>query len=434
MARRVAATAALAIALTVAAGICTWLVRVRAVADAVVQQGQLARVLIDASAPFDEKTARSLWRPGLSVVVFDEDAGRLIEARNGTYLSRALPPGPEGAPPGGPPGAGNGLPAPGIGLPGPGNAQQPHSFVASVAGALAHIAPAHVEGDILTITVSPDTDSLGLWLACDAAAVVLGVIALAGIAAARAAGHVRAERRLLEAKSEERREAAERYQRFLAETAHELRTPLTIVSGYVDILRASRGGVQAFDERIVEGLRAETARMRVLVAKMLTLARLESPAGVPRLLDVAGAAQASLETMRRRYPERTISLLAADAGSIVIDADDFADALGNLVENALKYAPGTEVAIAVSAHEGRTSISVSDRGPGVAADERERIFERFYRGRDRSETEGLGLGLAIVKGVTERWGGEVRLESVPGRTVFTLTFPLADEEVHALAR
>jgi len=421
MARRVAAGAVLAIVLTIAAGACVWTLRVRAVADAIVQQAQLARVLGQARALDDENIVRSLLRPGVRVVLADYTTGGVIDAA-GAIIQRRASPAPQGEPPG------LGVPEPRADLP------PPRDFPDRIAGTLAHVAPVRIETDRATITIAPDVGSLGRWLLGDALGTALAIVALGVGGAARALAALRHERRALETKSEERREAAERYQRFLADTGHELRTPLTIVSGYVDILRAGDGRAQGFDERIVEGLHAETARMRALVGKMLTLARLESPAGVARLLDIAAASRASVDTMRRRYPERTISLVAADAVRIVIDADDFADALGNLVENAIKYAPSVEIAIAASTHAGRATISVSDRGPGIAYDEREKIFERFYRGRRHGEAEGLGLGLAIVKAVAERWGGEAYFESVPGRTVFTLAFPVADEEVHALVR
>jgi signal transduction histidine kinase len=167
---------------------------------------------------------------------------------------------------------------------------------------------------------------------------------------------------------------------------------------------------------------------------MLTLARLDSPAGVARLLDVAAAAWETLDHIRRRYPDRNLSLdsNASSTARIVIDADDFNDALGNLIDNALKYAPHSDVAVATRVANGRVAIVITDRGGGIAAGEREKIFERFYRGANDVPTEGFGLGLAIVKGVADRWNGNVDVESVPGRTSFTLYFPVADEERYAI--
>jgi signal transduction histidine kinase len=154
---------------------------------------------------------------------------------------------------------------------------------------------------------------------------------------------------------------------------------------------------------------------------------------VARLLDVAAAAETTAETIRRRYPDRSITVVASGSPHIVIDGDDFADALGNLIENAVRYAPDSEIAVSASSHAGTAVVTVSDRGPGIAPEDRERIFERFYRGRGHDGKDGLGLGLAIVRGVAGRWGGTASVESVLGRTVFRLAFPVAVEEAQALA-
>ena len=443
MVRRVVASAAASVAFAIAAGAGVWFARVHVVADAAEQQARFARELLDARAHPDVAMARSLLVPGLHVVVVDVTNGRLCDAGSAGVAEHAFPPdGGPGLPPGqfGPP-PGPGIAAPGApgpgpnGLPGAGPQRGPQpNFAAGLAARVAGIRPIQLERDDAFVTIGPDAQALATWLAIDLLAVLAASSAIVLIATRRVAAHARADRRALEATSEERRAAAERYQRFLAETAHELRTPLTIVSGYVDILRAEGG--HAFDARIIDGLHAETSRMRLLVAKMLALARLESPAGVARLLDVAEAAHATVATIRRRYPERDISLATEPSGAarIVIDADDFNDALANLIENAVKYAPKSAIDVATRVREGNVEVSVTDCGAGVAPADRDRIFERFYRGGERDGVEGLGLGLAIVKGVADRWSGSIGVDSRPGHTIFTLAFPLAEEERYAVAR
>ena len=118
----------------------------------------------------------------------------------------------------------------------------------------------------------------------------------------------------------------------------------------------------------------------------------------------------------------------------MIDADDFNDALANLIENAVKYAPKSAIDVETRVREGNVEVSVTDCGAGVAPADRDRIFERFYRGGERDAVEGLGLGLAIVKGVADRWSGSIGVDSRPGHTIFTLAFPLAEEERYAVAR
>jgi two-component system sensor histidine kinase TctE len=172
--------------------------------------------------------------------------------------------------------------------------------------------------------------------------------------------------------------------------------------------------------------------MRTLVEKMMTLARLESHVSVPRLLDVPSAVADAAGILRRRYPEREVRIDANEHASIVIDADDYAAALGNILENAVKYAPRSPIAISVVVRNGSVTTKVVDEGPGIASDERHAIFERFHRGH--ATGEGLGLGLAIVKRIAERWNGSVTCESESGRTVFDLRFPIADEETYEVAR
>ena len=94
-----------------------------------------------------------------------------------------------------------------------------------------------------------------------------------------------------------------------------------------------------------------------------------------------------------------------------------------LLENALVHTPpGTPVEVAVRRADGRAEVTVTDGGPGISADDRAELFERFYRG-DSTKASGSGLGLAIAKELAELMGGKIELESKPGRTVFSLALP-----------
>jgi signal transduction histidine kinase len=438
----VPALAAIVVICCIAAGV--WLVLTGYVAASVAAQARLSAELLDARAPMSEAVARSLLRPGIHVLLIDRGAGTFVDAGNEGVRTHLLPP------PGDFPGPPGGMPPPGAGPPGfaeapPGapGAGDPLAALrprtgpfAGAALALAHIPPVRLERGERTIEIAPDARELGTWFAIDVAVFAFGTLATAGLAGARAAALARAERRALEARVAERREAADRYQRFLADIGHELRTPLTVMTGYVDILRTreSHAAQQLVDGRIVEGMHAETSRMRVLVEKMLTLARLESHDAVPRLVDVRDAVDLAARILQRRYPDRDVRIEADARASIVIDADDYAAALGNVLENAVKYAPDSPIAIAINVAGNSVTTSVADHGPGIAESDRAAIFERFYRGRSGGDGQGLGLGLAIVKRIAERWNGSVSCESDGGRTVFALTFPLADEETYGVAR
>jgi signal transduction histidine kinase len=116
---------------------------------------------------------------------------------------------------------------------------------------------------------------------------------------------------------------------------------------------------------------------------------------------------------------RTISLGATGPARIYADPGDLAHVVDNLIENALKYSPpGTRITVEADGSDGRADLVVADDGPGIPAEDRTRVFERFYRGSNgRRSGPGTGLGLAIVAELVERWGGEVRLLEGPGTRV-----------------
>jgi signal transduction histidine kinase len=410
--KRAALFAAVATAVLVCAAAGVWIMLVRNIAETMTAQALVARELLDAGAPVGEGFARSVVRPGVHVLAADRRTGVVVDGGSAGIRALRVPRGAAGPPPDEPLGVGPPRPGP----------------VGSIALALARLPPVRVERGERAVEIAPDVRVLSAWLAADAGVLLACIAAVVVIAVNRSAAHAREQRRSLERRAAERAAAAERYQRFLAEAGHELRTPLTVMSGYVDILRSRHEG-EPLDDRLVEGMHAETARMRMLVEKMMTLARLEAHGGVPRLLDVASAARDAAQTIRRRYPGRNVDVRTEQTASVIVDADDYAAAIGNILENAVKYAPDSAVLIETAVRGGSASIAVIDRGPGIPANARDTIFEQFYRGHDGGD--GLGLGLAIVKRVAERWNGSVDCESGGGRTVFRLSFPLADEEEHA---
>jgi signal transduction histidine kinase len=420
--KRVVLPAALAVVVLFGCALGLWAGLVRSVAAAMSAQARLAGEALNANVPFTPDLARTLLQAGLRVVLVDHDAGTVIDATAGSVVVRSqpepgtLPPPPPGAPP----------PPPGLArAPGPPPEQRapPSAF----AVAFVRLQPIHIERGTRAIDVAPDLALLHVWFVLDVAGFVLGALAIVGIATARVVARAQRDRRALEARVNERAEAVERYQRFLAETGHELRTPLSVLTGYIDILRAGNAA-GAVDQRMLDGMHAEAARMRRLVEKMMTLARLDSQASVPRLLDIATAAREAAQTLRGRYPDRDVRVDAEQSASIVIDADDFSAAVGNLLENAVRYAPQSPITIETRVRDGRAVTAVIDRGPGIGEEEREAIFDRFYRGGGRALGEGLGLGLAIVRRVAGRWSGTIDCSSTDGRTEFRLSFPVADEE------
>lgn len=227
----------------------------------------------------------------------------------------------------------------------------------------------------------------------------------------------------LDSSREETEAMLSRQRRFVADASHELRTPLTSVLANLELLADELRGEQG--EAACSALRS-SQRMRRLVADLLLLARAdvgrESPRAPTDLADVAVDAAAELEPVANQHE------LTVEATSAVVEGarDDLHRMALNLMENALRHTPpGTHVRTSVSNSEGMARLVVSDDGPGVPPELRERIFERFVRGEgDRGGSSGLGL--SIVQAVATSHGGTVRLETpAEGGTRFVVELPAA---------
>ncbi|HEY0383018.1 MAG TPA: HAMP domain-containing sensor histidine kinase [Candidatus Elarobacter sp.] len=223
----------------------------------------------------------------------------------------------------------------------------------------------------------------------------------------------------------ERVRVEEQMRRFVADAGHELRTPLTVISGFIDVL--ARGGHDdpEIRERAFSTLRTETLRMRRLLERLMVLARLERPerpsAETVDVADIVRDAVAQVTAARHRDVDVRIG---APNALVLGDAGELHEAVGNLVDNALKYGADTPVTVHVSAADGDVLIAVHDGGPGIPEREQPHVFERFFRGQHASGIDGTGLGLAIVERAAARAGGSVQVQSTPRTgTTFTITLP-----------
>jgi signal transduction histidine kinase len=212
---------------------------------------------------------------------------------------------------------------------------------------------------------------------------------------------------------------------------HELRSPLTVIQGYASLLEGGDlGGLEAPAQKAVRVIATKAREAQEIATSLLTVARLES-----NELNIESTTtplcpllETALERVRPRLELAGAALdVECPAGlEALADADLVTRILDNLVNNALIYSD-PPAAVSLVARPGATwvEIRVSDRGPGVAEADRERIFERFVRGAGAERAAGTGLGLYISRECARRMGGDLTLEeSGPGRgSTFLLCLP-----------
>jgi two-component system sensor histidine kinase MprB len=212
--------------------------------------------------------------------------------------------------------------------------------------------------------------------------------------------------------------------RLVADASHELRTPLTSLRTNIEVLAEANGMPPTERRRLLESVVGQLEELSALVGDLVDLARDGQPADEPpehvRLDRLVADA---VERSRRRHPDREIA--AELRPSLVEVAPSRLDrALANLLDNAEKWSPPGEP-IRVSVGEG--TVEVSDRGPGIGADDLPHVFDRFYRAPSARGTPGSGLGLAIVKQVVESYGGSVTAANAPeGGARLRLRLPVAE--------
>ncbi len=230
-----------------------------------------------------------------------------------------------------------------------------------------------------------------------------------------------------------RAEAEQRLRRFVADASHELRTPLMSVRGYADLFQYAAANAPGERDRHLARLRAEAARMGVLLDDLLLLARLDAAEidAVPLrmadtdLVDLVGQAADAFRAGHHRHP---LTVLPGPASvRLRLDPHRVRQVLDNLLTNAAVHTPpGTPVSVGVLTADGTARVRVADRGPGIPPGDRDQVFDRFYRvdkarSRDRG---GSGLGLSVARSLVRAHGGTLDLDGGPGATVFTVTLPL----------
>jgi signal transduction histidine kinase len=219
---------------------------------------------------------------------------------------------------------------------------------------------------------------------------------------------------------------------FISTVSHELRTPLSSIQGLTELLQEGKVRDRAKREELLDVLASESGRLSRLVHNILDFGKIEQQTKVYHFerTEAGPLVEEAVMVLRHRLEEAGFRLqLRFPPGAVwlTVDRDAVKQVLINLIDNAMKYSPeDKEIEIQVLARPGEVEIQVSDRGIGIRPEQRDRIFDKFYRAPEATlvNPKGVGLGLKIVKHIMDAHRGDVRVESRPDRgSTFRLIFP-----------
>jgi signal transduction histidine kinase len=230
---------------------------------------------------------------------------------------------------------------------------------------------------------------------------------------------------------------------FVATVSHELRTPMTSIRGYVDILlMGAAGALNENQSHFLDIVKSNTERLNILVNDLLDVSRIEAGRITlsMHLVDMQEVANGVMDEVLRRSQQENkpiaVSLEVSETSlpRVMADPERIRQILGNLVDNAYNYTPAKGwIKICLRQKNGSIQVDVKDSGIGVSLEQRERVFERFFRGEDPLvlATPGTGLGLPIVKQLVEMHHGKIWMDSmgIPGQgSTFSFTIPVPQTE------
>jgi signal transduction histidine kinase len=213
---------------------------------------------------------------------------------------------------------------------------------------------------------------------------------------------------------------------FMSNASHELKTPLTVIRANAELLSGEIG-----ENQHLQYIQQETDRMIALVGKMLTLVRLDAP-GIGQVQQTYRVDEALLDVI---YPMESVAYekklriqtdIMPDM-QMTGDAEQMKSVMSILLDNAISYTgEGGQIRVAASLHGGKFQLSVANTGEAIPPEQRERLFERFFRqdeARGDSAEQHFGLGLSIAGRIVENWHGKIWAESKNGENIFYVTLP-----------
>ena len=233
---------------------------------------------------------------------------------------------------------------------------------------------------------------------------------------------------------------------FVSNVSHELRTPLALIRLYAETLELGRITTQEKKQQYYRIIRKESERLTALINNILDFSRIEAGRKEYefRNTDIAELVRNTLESYRYQIEQQGFAFeesIDSNLPAVPVDREAIARALVNLVNNALKYSTDEKfLGVKLYRDNGVVKLEVADHGIGIARRDQSKIFEKFYRAGDPlvHNTKGSGLGLSLVRHITQAHGGEIAVESIPGKgSKFILSLPLTSatqQPVHGAAR
>ncbi len=268
-------------------------------------------------------------------------------------------------------------------------------------------------------------DVTALYNGMEKATTIMAGLGLLALIIATIVGHILSGKAMVPLKA-----AYEKQRQFAADASHELRTPLAVVMASAELLQNDPSIKSPFLKQVVEDVHDEVKKMTKLVGDLLVVARSDNKALKlkPSKFDLGAVAAQTARLMQPLAEQKNIAIIAENLPKTMIHADEqkIRQLVLILVDNAVKYTPdGGKVTLEFrKAEKGKVCLAVSDTGIGIAPEDQEKVFDRFYRvdkARSR-EMGGNGLGLAIAQEIVELHQGTIAIDSVLGQgTTFTIT-------------
>ena len=278
---------------------------------------------------------------------------------------------------------------------------------------------------MVTQTVYVGKDVTALYNGMEKATTIMAGLGLLALIVATIVGHILSGKAMVPLKS-----AYEKQRQFAADASHELRTPLAVVMASADLLQNDPSIKSPFLKQVIEDVRDEVKKMTKLVSDLLVVARSDNKALKlkPSKFDLGAVAAQTARMMQPLAEQKHINIVADNLPKTMIHADEqkIRQLVLILVDNAVKYTPdGGKVTVDFRpAEKGKVTLAVQDTGIGIAKEDQEKIFDRFYRvdkARSR-EMGGNGLGLAIAQEIVELHHGSIAIDSELGKgTTFLVT-------------